>query len=40
MREHTERAEARAKSAYDQSRAALDLISKSMNDVKGAFHRG
>lgn len=37
MREHAERAEARAKSAYEQNRAALELISKSMNNVKDAF---
>ena len=37
MREHAERAEARAESAYEQNRAALELISKSMENVKDAF---
>jgi hypothetical protein len=37
MREHAERAEARAQSAYEQNRAALHLISKSMNNVRNAF---
>ena len=37
MREHAERAEARAQSAYEQNRAALELISKSMENVKDAF---
>ena len=37
LREHAERAEARAQSAYEQSRSALDLISKSMDNVRGAF---
>jgi hypothetical protein len=37
MREHAERAEARAQSAYEQNRAALDLISKSMDNVRNAF---
>ena len=37
MREHAERAEARAQSAYEQNRAALDLISKSMDNVRTAF---
>ena len=36
-REHMNRAEARAQSAYKQSRVALDLISKSMDNVQGAF---
>jgi len=35
--EHTSQAETRAQSAYEQSRAALDLISKSMDNVRGAF---
>jgi hypothetical protein len=37
MREHAERAKARAQSAYEQNRAALHLISKSMNNVRNAF---
>ena len=37
MREHAERAEARAQSAYEQNRAALNLISESMNNVRSAF---
>ena len=37
LREHAERAEARAQSAYEQSRSALDLISKSMDNVRGMF---
>src|SRR5258708_10434608 len=37
LQEHAERAEARAQSAYEQNRAALDLISKSMDNVRGAF---
>ena len=37
MREHAEQAEARAQAAYEQNRAALELISKSMENVKSAF---
>jgi len=37
MHEHAKRAEARAKTAYEQNRAALDLITKSMDNVKDAF---
>ena len=37
MREHAERAEAHAQSAYEQNRAALDLISKSLDNVRSAF---
>ena len=37
MREHAERAEVRAQSAYEQNRAALDLISQSLDNVRGAF---
>jgi len=37
MREHADRAEVYAQSAYEQSRAALDLISKSMDNVRSAF---
>jgi hypothetical protein len=37
LREHAERAEARAQYAYEQNRAALDLISKSTDNVKKAF---
>ena len=37
LREHAERTEARAQSAYERNRTALDLISKSMDNVRGAF---
>ena len=37
MREHAERAEPRAQSAFEQNRAALDLISRSMDNVRNAF---
>ena len=37
MRERAERAEARANAAYEQNRAALELISESMNNVKSAY---
>ena len=37
LREHTSRAETCMQSAYEQSPAALDLISKSMDNVRGAF---
>ena len=37
LREHTSRAEARAQSAYEQNRAALNLISQSMDNVRGAY---
>ena len=35
--EHAERAEGRAQAAYEQSRAALELISRSMENVRAAF---
>ncbi len=35
--EHTSQAETRMQSAYEQSRVALDLISKSMDNVRGTF---
>src|SRR5258706_16371425 len=35
--EHPSQAETRQQSACEQSRAALDLISKSMDNVRGAF---
>ena len=37
MREHAEQAEARANAAYEQNRAALELISKSMDNVRNAY---
>ena len=37
MREHAEHAEARANAVYEQNRAALELISKSMDNVRDAF---
>src|SRR5258706_2860348 len=37
LHEHTSRADAGAQSAYEQSRASLDLITKSMDNVRGAF---
>ena len=37
IREHAERAEARANAAYEQNRAALELISKFMDNVRDAF---
>jgi hypothetical protein len=37
MRGHAERVEARAQSAYEQNRAALDHITKSMDSVRSAF---
>ena len=37
MHEHAEQAEARAKAAYEQNRAALELISKAMDNVRDAF---
>ena len=37
MREHAEQVEARAKAAYEQNRAALELISQSMDNVRNSF---
>ena len=37
MRKHTEQAEARVQSAYEQNHATLDLISRSMDNVRNAF---
>ena len=37
LRVHTSRAETRAQTAYEQNRAALHLISQSMDNVKGAY---
>ena len=37
IQEHAARAEARAQSAYEQNRAALNLISQSMDNVRSAY---
>ena len=37
IREHAEQAEARANAAYEQNRAALELIAKSMDNVRNAY---
>ena len=37
IREHAEQAEARANAAYEQNCAALELISKSMDNVRNAY---
>ena len=37
MREHAEQVEARAKAAYEQNRAALELITQSMDNVRNSF---